>query len=117
MRLNRQFAVILLAGLAGCSSPGMLVSRQSGDAVPVMGKTPADGMYGLFIAGEDQPLYELYLKKDQPIGFDRGEEGIVRWLYAEGGPSRNRLDVTRSYEWRLLPTEPGTGESGKTSGK
>jgi hypothetical protein len=89
--------------LAGCSSPGLLISRQDKDAVPAMGKAPADGTYGLFIAGQAEDLYDLPLKQGEPLGFERGNDGVVRWLYAVAGKSKNRLDVTQTYEWRKLP--------------
>jgi len=96
-----------IAGLfllaAGCSSPGILVVRQEGDALPKMGTAPADGTYGLYIAGQSQYQFEVPLKKDQPLGFERGEEGMVRWLYAVAGASRNRLDIRQTYEWRRQP--------------
>ena len=100
-RNRRWFCLAVL--LAGCSSPGILVSQQAGEAAPKMGKTPSDGTYGLFIAGESQDLYDLPLKKDQPLGFEWGEDGVVRWMYAIAGDSKNRLDVTKTYEWRRLP--------------
>ena len=93
----------LILLLAGCSSPGLLVARQEGDAIPKMGKAPADGTYGLFLAGQSEDLYDLPLKSGDPLGFERGEDGVIRWLYAVGGNSKNRLNVTQTYEWRKLP--------------
>jgi hypothetical protein len=89
--------------LAGCSSPGILVSQQVQQSPPKMGRAPVDGTYALFIAGDSQYLYDLPLKKDDPLGFEWEEGGIVRWIYAVAGTSKNRLDVTKTYEWRRLP--------------
>jgi hypothetical protein len=89
--------------LAGCSSPGVLISRQEKDSPPKMDTAPADGNYGLFIAGQQQELLEFPLKKGDPLGFDRGDEGPVHWMYAVAGNARNRLDVTQVYEWRRQP--------------
>ncbi len=94
---------LLLFVLAGCSSPGVLVSRQVEETPPKMGRVQVAGTYGLFIAGDAQDLYELPLHVDDPIGFEWGDEGLVKWIYAVGGNSRNRLDVTKTYEWRRLP--------------
>jgi hypothetical protein len=89
--------------LAGCSSPGILVSSQVNESPPKMGKAPVDGTYGLFIAGQSQDLYDLPLKAGEPLGFEWAEDGTVKWMYAIAGISRNRLDVTKTYEWRRLP--------------
>jgi hypothetical protein len=92
--------VLLLA--AGCSSPGTLVSRQDVNGLAKLGTAPVDGTYGLFIAGEQDEQYPVTLKKGAPLGFDRGSEGGLDWLYAVAGNSRMPLDVTKTYEWRLL---------------
>jgi hypothetical protein len=94
-------SVVLL--LAGCSSPGELMSRQVGEATPYVGKAPAEGPYGLFIAGQQQDLFEVSLKAGDPLGFEWGDDGTVKWMYAVAGTSKNRLDVTKTYEWRRLP--------------
>jgi hypothetical protein len=93
----------LLFLLVGCSSPGVLVSKQDKDTVPKIGTAPVDGDYGLFIAGQQQDLLDFPLKAGDPLGFDRGNDGVVQWLYAVAGNSRNRLDITQNYEWRRLP--------------
>ncbi len=107
------FVLGFLVTLAGCASPGTLIVRQAGDATPKIGKAPADGIYALFIAGQSQALYEVSLKKDAPLGFDRSDDGVVSWLYAVAGPSRNRLDVTQTYEWRLQPDQSQASEKSK----
>ena len=89
--------------VVGCSSPGIFVSRQAGNSVPKIGVAPVDGTYGLYIAGESQSLYEVPMKQGQPLGFERGDDGVVRWMYAVAGNSRNRLDITQTYEWRRQP--------------
>ncbi len=95
--------LLLLVLIAGCSSPGTLVSRQVQDSTPKVGRVTVDGTYGLFIAGESQDLYEVPLKAGDPIGFEWAEQGLVHWMYGIAGNSKNRLDVTRTYEWRRLP--------------
>jgi hypothetical protein len=101
--------VIFLVGYAlitmfipGCSSPGVLVIHQAPDAKMQMSKVAASGDYGLFRAGEQQPLLEFSLKAGDPIGFERQNDGIVIWLYAVAGNVRNRLEVDKAYEWRRL---------------
>jgi len=93
----------LMLLLTGCSSPGVLIASQDKGAVPKVGTAPVDGDYGLFIAGQSQDLLDFQLKAGDPLGFDRGNDGIVQWLYAVAGNSRNRLDITQNYEWRRLP--------------
>jgi len=102
MRYKRAIAGLVLL-IAGCSSPGVLVYQQAGEAPPKMGTAPMDGTYGLFIAGTSTDLYDLPLKKGQALGFQWGEDGEVRWMYAIAGDSKNRLDVSKTYEWRRLP--------------
>jgi hypothetical protein len=97
--------------LAGCSSPGVLVYRQVQEAPPKLGKAPVDGTYGLFIAGQSQDLYELPLKKDDPLGFVWEEDGMIHWMYAVGGASKNRLDVRQTYEWRRISGGEGEASS------
>ena len=70
--------------------------------MPKMGTAPEDGNYGLFIPGQQQELLNFPLKKGDPLGFDRGNDGVVQWMYAVAGNSRNRLDITQTYEWRRL---------------
>ena len=103
MKLSLITVGLSLLILSGCSSPGVLVARQEQDAIPKMGKVPADGNYGLFIAGQSQELIDVPLKKDDAIGFERGDDGVVRWLYAVAGTAKNRVDVTQTYEWRRQP--------------
>jgi hypothetical protein len=57
----------------------------------------------LFIAGQQQDLFEVSLKAGDPLGFEWGDDGTVKWMYAVAGTSKNRLDVTKTYEWRRLP--------------
>jgi hypothetical protein len=101
--MRTKIALISLAlFVAGCSSPGTLMCRQEGEATPYVGKAPADGTYGLFIAGQKQDLYDVFLKTGDPLGFEWGDDGTVKWMYAVSGSMKNRLDVTKTYEWRRL---------------
>jgi hypothetical protein len=93
---------IVMALLVGCSSPGTLVLQQDGEMAPKMGKVPDNGNYGLFIAGQSQELLEYPLKKDEPLGFEWGNDDVVKWMYAVAGSAKNRLDVTKTYEWRRM---------------
>ena len=101
-------AALLLA--AGCSSPGTLVQRHA-PATPV-GVSPVTvaGTYGLFIAGQDQPLLQYPLQAGDRLGFDTATEAAtdqlqLQWLYAVAGRDRRRLDLRQTYEWRRLPDE------------
>jgi hypothetical protein len=94
--------ISLVLLLAGCSSPGELMCRQTGDTAPFVGKVPLEGTYGLFIAGQQQDLLDVYLHKGDPLGFQWDDDGTVKWMYAIGGQSKTRLDVTKVYEWRRL---------------
>jgi len=104
MKLLSPLAVFLpLLMMTGCSSPGTLTARHEPGAVPRMAQAPEDGTYGLFIAGQMQELLSFPLKKGDPLGFEQGDDGALRWLYAVAGDVKNRLDVTQTYEWRRLP--------------
>lgn len=97
------FAIAWLLMVVGCASPGVLISAQDKDSPPKMGTAPTEGNYGLFIAGQQQELMEFPLKKGDPLGFDRGDEGPVHFIFWVAGNQRNRLDVRQVYEWRLQP--------------
>ncbi len=88
--------------LAGCSSPGDLVIHQAGDAPMRTTKVTVAGDYGLFLAGDQQPLLQFPLKPGDTIGFERVNDGAVIWLYGISGNARNRLQVEKTYEWRRL---------------
>lgn len=92
--------IVLL--LVSCSAPGVLVLHQAGDAAPKMGKAPADGKYRLFINNQSPEEDEFALKKGDPLGFEWANNGAVQWLYAVAGAAKQRLDVTRTYEWRRM---------------
>jgi len=66
------------------------------------------GTYGLFIAGESEPLLQYPLKVGDRLGFDAGVQAMtdqlqIHWLYAIAGNDRRRLDARQTYEWRRLP--------------
>jgi hypothetical protein len=93
--------------LAGCSSPGVFVTRAGDGNAAKLGTAPADGTYGLFIAGEGEPEFQVPLKKGDSLGFD-SPEGFqpndlkVVFLYAVAKGERVRLDIRQTYEWRRL---------------
>ena len=101
-----------LAGLAlvlsGCSSPGVLVGRHEPATPVVVGHVTEAGSYGLFIAGDADPLLRYPLAAGDPIGFDHSSTTVpagqmqVEWLYAVAGRDRQRLDLRQTYEWRRL---------------
>ena len=103
---------IVTSSLSACSSPGTLVSRQNPGDVPRLDRATQDGVYGLFIAGEDDPLFRTLIRTGDNLGFTIAavsSVGAVRisYLYAIYGENRFRLDPDKTYEWRWL-YEPKT---------
>jgi hypothetical protein len=100
------FALVLM--LSGCaSSPGTLVATQSPGGVPSVGKAQQDGAYGLFVAGESEPVFAASLHQGDSLGFQQAPAATVGslqvlYLYAVYGDNRFRLDTTKTYEWRWL---------------
>ena len=107
MRKRLTFLPLLIAG---CSSPGALVQRHEPDAAVGVHEVASDGTYGLFIAGQSEPLLQYPLRAGDRLGFDTASKPAadqlqVVWLYAVAGNDRRRLDVRQTYEWRRLPDE------------
>ncbi len=105
--MRRAFPWLALI-LVGCSSPGELVQRHE-PATPVgVTHVTAAGTYGLFIAGDDQPLLQYPLQAGDRVGFEVAAKPLpdqlqVQWLYGVAGAARGRLDARQTYEWRRLP--------------
>ena len=111
MRRRLPFLAWVLPFLAtGCSSPGELVQRHEPmSAVGITHVTTA-GTYGLFIAGEGEPLLRYPLQAGDRIGFETAvkpatDQLQIEWLYGVAGAARGRLDHRKTYEWRLLPDQ------------
>ncbi len=105
MRKSMIWATLILMG---CSSPGTLVERHEPMAAVGTHDVAAAGTYGLFIAGESEPLLEYPLRAGDRLGFESAAKPVndqlqIQWLYAVAGNDRRRLDVRQTYEWRRLP--------------
>jgi hypothetical protein len=101
--------LLFAAGLwaAGCSSPGVFITRAGGGEPAKMGEVPEDGTYGLFIAGQGEPMFRVPLKKGQPIGFEyrfrqTKMELEIKILFAVAGTESRPLDEQQTHEWRRL---------------
>jgi hypothetical protein len=98
--------LLLLLSAATCSSPGTLTARE--ERGKPTGLSPAEaGVYGLFIAGDSDPLIRVKLDDKDKIGFEHGQAGVVGemkidMVYAVAGQNRMPLDITKTYEWRKL---------------
>ena len=102
--------VLTLAWAGGCSSPGELVARHEPETPVGIKHVTVAGTYGLFIAGQGEPLLRYPLSVGAPIGFDTTTRPAayqlqVQWLYGVAGSARGRLDGRQTYEWRLLPEQ------------
>ena len=110
MAWSRPAALLVLA-LVGCSSPGELVSRHEPDTRAAVRPVSQAGTYGLFIAGDADPLLRYPLAAGDRLGFDHSATTLpsaqlqVDWLYAVAGTDRRRLDLRQTYEWRRLGSE------------
>ena len=110
MTTMRRAVPFLLLALTACSSPGELVVRHQ-PMTPVGTTTvPVAGRYGLFIAGQDQPLFSFPLPAGAKVGFEAGatpagDQMQLQWLYGVAGSTRGRLDFRQTYEWRRLPDQ------------
>lgn len=108
-RLGRRAGLTLLGVVlaGGCASPGRLVARHAGDGPGHVAAAAEGGTYGLFVAGEGQPLTRVPVRAGQPLGFDVATDTAtdhlrIQWLNAVAGDDRRRLDMTKDYEWRRL---------------
>src|SRR6476646_132042 len=107
-RRRAAIAACVVLALVGCaSSPGTLVTRQEPDAFPKSMTVPKDGAYGLFVAGESDPLFTYRLHEGDKIGFEQATAATVgslqiMYLYAVYGDRRFKVDTTRTFEWRWL---------------
>jgi hypothetical protein len=103
-------AVVLSVLIAGCSSPGELVQRHA-PGTPVGTQTvTVPGSYGLFVAGDAEPLLRFPLQAGDRLGFESGTQPAtvqlqINWLYGIAGSARGRLDAGKTYEWRRLPDQ------------
>jgi hypothetical protein len=104
---------ILAASVSGCSSPGTLVARQTPGDVPHLDKATQDGVYGLFISGEDDPIFRTLIRAGDSLGFTVAAVSSVgslrvSYLYAVYGENRFRLDPDKTYDWRWLSAPKAT---------
>lgn len=101
-------ALLVVLMISGCaSSAGELMARQKPNEIPTLIDVPTDGNYGLFIAGETDPLLRFHLTRGEKLGFELSQAGTVsgfevQLIYAVGGSSRFPLDVNKTYEWRTV---------------
>jgi hypothetical protein len=105
--LSRLAVCLILAIAAGCAAPGTLAVQQAANQPPVQTTVPSDGSYGLFIAGQSDPIVTLDLKEGDKLGFavtDGGTVGAmqIKWRCAVGGQRYLHLDFNTNYEWRRL---------------
>jgi len=103
---KRLVVLFVLLFASACSSPGTLTTREA-PGEPTALTPAAAGIYGLFIAGESDPLFRFKLEDKDKIGFEHGPAGIVGemkfdMVYAVAGQNRIPLDITKTYEWRKL---------------
>jgi hypothetical protein len=107
MVLRRLLGLTVGLMVAGCSSPGVLVTRAGGGEPAKMGEAPEDGTYGLFIAGQGEPMFRVPLKKGEPIGFEfrfrqTKMDLEIKILFAVAGNESRPLDGQETHEWRRL---------------
>ena len=107
----RRFPTVCLAMfVVGCSSPGTLVQRHAPETDVGLTTVTVAGMYGLFIAGDADPLLKYPLQVGERVGFEAVAQPApdqlqVNWLYGVAGAARGRLDARQTYEWRRLPDQ------------
>src|SRR5271170_3665981 len=97
----------LLTILAGCSAPGTLAVQQTSTEPPIQTTVPSDGSYGLFVAGQQDPIITLDLKEGDRLGFTTTPGGTVgglqiQWRCAVAGQRYLHLDYNTAYQWRRL---------------
>jgi|HubBroStandDraft_4_1064222.scaffolds.fasta_scaffold479186_2 hypothetical protein len=100
-------SVILALSAGGCGAPGELVIEQAPSDPPSQTTVPADGSYGLFIAGQSDPVIRLALKQGDKLGFAITESGTVGAMRiqlrcAVAGSRFLPVDFNTSYQWRRL---------------
>jgi hypothetical protein len=100
-------SLFLVISAIGCESPGTLAVEQSGNQLPIQTNISADGEYGLFIAGQSDPLITVKLKQGDKLGFAMTEGGTVgamriEWRCAVAGERYIHLDVDTHYQWRRV---------------
>jgi hypothetical protein len=103
-RLRTALALLVLAG---CSSPGVFIAKAGNGTIPKMGTAPVDGTYGLFIAGHDQPDWQVPLKAGDPLGFESVERPMpddlkMAYVRAVAGKEWRVIDERQTNEWRRL---------------
>jgi hypothetical protein len=96
-----------LALLEACASPGVMVMRFAPSRMPSVTSVPADGDYGLFVAGETEAILQFKLKQGDKIGFELSQAAVVgdmqlEQVFAIAGEQRLPLDLTKTYEWRRM---------------
>ena len=99
------FGLVML--LVDCSSPGTLTVREEPNQRPSLIDVPSSGRYGLFMAGDSDPIVSFTLGKLEKIGFEQSQAGVVgemrfEMIFAVAGEHRIPLDITKTYEWRQL---------------
>lgn len=104
------FAAALAA--MGCSSPGTLVERHEPDGVLATRVVDQPGIYGLFVAGEDDPMWKFALKSGEKLGFEGETRATkdhfeIHWIYGVAGSKRGLVDSRQTYEWRRIGDTPG----------
>jgi len=99
--------LVLAISAGGCGSPGTLTVEQSASQPPIQTTVPADGVYGLFIAGQSDPLVTVKLNQGDKLGFATTEGGTVgamriQWRCAVAGERYLHLDFDDHYQWRKI---------------
>lgn len=103
----RRILVAIVIAAAGCASPGTLVERHESSAAPAVQPVDQAGVYGLYIAGEREPLLTYPLRAGDTLGFEAAAKPLndqlqIGWLYSVAGGDRRRLDAQQTYEWRRM---------------
>jgi hypothetical protein len=89
----------------GCSPVGQMIVREKPNQIPSLIEAPADGIYGLFVAGDSDPFLRFDLKKSEKIGFELSQAAVIgdmrlEQIFAIAGEHRIPLDLSKAYEWR-----------------
>ena len=99
--------LLMVLCVSGCTSPGVLTAREEAGHDTALINVSIPGTYGLFIAGDADPIFRFKLQEKDKIGFEHGPAGVVGemqfdMVYAIAGQNRIPLDITQTYEWRRL---------------